>query len=154
MRRFLIPLSIFLPACLLLLSCAGSDQPAPESEEMASTPAMVSPADFAGTWELNVLLEGTPDPVPAVLESSDGMMWTLTLPNRDPMQTDSYLSGDSLVVQSPEYESVLRDGVMVSTRSAVVLQGERMIGHMVATYRTAEGAERVHGTMEGARASM
>ena len=64
------------------------------------------------------------------------------------------MSGDSLVMMVPEYESVIRDGVMVSTRPAVVVDGDQMMGTLTATYRTAEGEEVVPGTITGSRSGM
>ena len=120
--------------------------------DMATTPTL---ADFAGTWDLTAMVDGSPDPVPVKLVgSANGTEWMMTLPDRDPIATQASMSGDSLILQAPEYESVLRAGVMVSTRTAAVLHDGRMVGKLTATYRTPDGEEIVGGTMEGGRGGM
>lgn len=117
--------------------------------------AMTSVEDFAGTWRTTSVIEGTPDPVPSTLQgSADGTEWTMMLEGRDPIALTASMSGDSLVLVSEPYESVLRDGVTVTVRTAGVLEDGRMVGTMTATYRTADGEEVVNGTIEGTRAGM
>ena len=50
------------------------------------------------------------------------------------------MSGESLVMIIPPYESVIREGVMVST--------------LVATYQGPEGEETVPGTIAGSRGGL
>jgi hypothetical protein len=57
-------------------------------------------------------------------------------------------------MQGPEYESVIREGVTVSTRTAAVVDGDMMMGSLTATYLSADGTELVGGTMEGTRGGM
>lgn len=145
-----------VPATLLTIAviaaCGGAEESAPADEmPAAEAPTM---AAFAGTWELTATLEGTPDPVPVGVTGTAAGDFTMTLPDREPMAVQVSMSGDSLVMMVPEYESVIRDGVMVSTRSAVVVEGDRMMGTLTATYRTAEGEEVVPGTITGSRTGM
>ena len=147
-----------LIAVAFLVACgSGADAPADDAsmdeaaETMDAGPTM---ADFAGTWELVATLEGAEDPVPVRIEGTADGTWTMYLQDREPMMAEAMMMGDSLVMEIAPYESVLRDGVMVSTRSAVVIDGDRMMGSLVATYRTPEGEEVVSGTMEGARTGM
>jgi hypothetical protein len=149
MRAPLILLFLLVP-----IGCAGGDdaEPAAEDDAPATTmEAAVTPADFAGTWELTARLEGTAEPVPVTIVGTEDGTFTMSLQERELLTMEVTMSGDSLVLVSPEYESVLRDGVMVSTRSAAVLVGDRMVGEITATYRTSEGTEVVSGTMEGER---
>lgn len=130
---------------LMLAACGGGEEGAPEMPE--ATGPMI--ADFAGTWQTMSTLEGTPDPVPSTLTgSADGSEWTMTLEGRDPVPLTASIVGDSLVLVSDPYESVLRDGVTVSVRTAGVMQDGRMIGTLVATYQTPEGEQVVRGTFE------
>ncbi|UCC25264.1 MAG: hypothetical protein JSU98_16310 [Gemmatimonadales bacterium] len=139
-----------IPATLLTLllvaACGGGEEGAPEMPEAAGP--MV--ADFAGNWQTMAMLEGTPDPVPSTLAgSADGSEWTMTLEGRDPVPLTASIVGDSLVLVSDPYESVLREGVMVTIRTAGVLQEDgRMMGTLVATYQTPEGEQVVSGTFE------
>ena len=139
---------------LILAACGGADDSAPAAEQEMEPAAAVAPtpAAFAGRWEAMAMLEGTPDPVPVVLEgSADGMTWTMVLQDRDPMALEVSMSGDSLIMESGQYESVLRDRVMVQIRTAGVLQGGQMLGKIVATYSTPDGEQVVPGTIEGVR---
>jgi hypothetical protein len=149
-----------LLTCFFVAACGGGEEAAPVTEEAAPAAAEVQPAgptvaDFAGTWQLSAVVEGTPDPVPVTLEgSADGSDWTMVLEGRDPISVEVSINGDSLIVQSAEYESVLRAGVMVTVRTAGVMEDGGMVGTMLATYRTEAGEEQVPGTLEGMRGGM
>jgi hypothetical protein len=135
-----------------LAACGGAEDSAPADEmPTAEAPTM---AAFVGTWALTATIEGTPDPVPVGVTGTADGAFTMTLPDREPMAVQVSMSGDSLVMMVPEYESVIRDGVMVSTRSAVVVDGDQMMGTLTATYRTPEGEEVVPGTITGSRSGM
>jgi len=133
---------------LLMVAFLVACEPAQEEAQ----PAGPTLADFAGTWQNSSTLTGVEDPVPSTLSGSDdGSSWTMTLEGRDPIALQVSIHGDSLIGQSEEYESVLREGVMVSVRTASVLQDGMLMGNLVASYRTAEGVEQVTGTMHGMR---
>ena len=140
---------------LFLAACGGGDAPAMDDAPAADEPAAVTMADFAGTWTNTAMLEGTPDPVTTVMTGSDdGMEWTMTLEDRDPVALSASMSGDSLILMSEPYESILRDGVTVTVRTAGVLSDGRMVGTLVATYMTPDGEQVVQGTIEGLRGGM
>jgi len=128
---------------LLLLAACGDGQEDAMSDggdQPAAARAAPTVADFVGTWNTTVVLEGTADPVPAVLNSSpDGSAWTLNLQGRDPIAATASMSGDSLVTNSEPYPSILRDGVTVTVRTAGVIRDGDMVGKVVATYQTADG---------------
>ncbi len=131
-------------AVALLAGCA----PAEEAAEQAG-PTL---ADFAGTWEMTTTLAGVDDPVTSTMTgSADGSGWVMMLEDRDPIPIQVSVMGDSLIGQTAEYESILRDGVMVSIRTASVLSGGMLQGAMVATYKLPDGEERVVGTFHGMR---
>jgi len=139
----------------LLAACGGAEDdtmPAGGEARADAPAARTAVADFAGTWNTTVVLEGTADPVPAVLNSSpDGSAWTMNLQGRDPIPVTASMSGDSLVTVSDPYPSILRDGVTVTVRTAGVLRDGDLVGKVVATYRTADGDEVVPGTIRGTR---
>ena len=62
------------------------------------------------------------------------------------------MSGDSLIAQSAEYESVLQKGVMVTVRTAGVRSGDMMTGNLVATYKKPTGDQMVNGTFTSTKA--
>ena len=143
----------------VLTACGGSKEAAvdstaamaPEPTSAAAAPAAASIADFAGSWQLTSNVQGAAKPVSSVLASDASNSWTLSLEGRPAMPVQVSMSGDSLIAQTAEYESVLRKGVMVTTRTAAVMNGETMAGNMEATYKTSKGEEKVPGTIAGTR---
>jgi len=147
MRSFAILLSSFIIA-----GCAGEVETDGEVSAGPEAAAPASVADFAGTWQSSVTLEGVADPVPSTMTgSASGTDWTMSLEGRDPIPLQLSMSGDSLITQSAEYESILRPGVMTVVRSAVLRQGDSWTGPVVVTYRTAAGEEVVRGVISGTR---
>lgn len=133
----------------LLAGCAPKEE-APPAEAPPAAPA-VSIADFAGTWNTVTTLPGS-DPVQSQLIANADGTGSLILTGRDPIPTTLSIMGDSLISVSAEYESVLRAGVRVMTRSAMVRSGETLTGVLTATYKTATGDEVVTGTLQSTRA--
>jgi len=145
---------VFLLSAFIIVGCAGeADTDAEMSADSASmTEAPASVADFAGSWQSSVVLEGVADAIPSTLSgSASGTDWTMSLEGRDPVALQVSMSGDSLITQSAEYESILRPGVMTTVRSAVVLEGDTWSGPVVVTYRTPAGDEVVNGMITGTR---
>jgi hypothetical protein len=133
-------------AVAVLVACA------PKEEEMPPPPAAPTLADFAGTWNVASVLEGTPDTVKSTLTgTADPASWTMSLDGRPNIPVTVSMSGDSLVGQSAEYESILRAGVMVSVRTASVMSNGMLSGNLVATYKTPTGEQVVRGTMTGTK---
>jgi hypothetical protein len=139
-------------AVATLLTVALLSACAPKEEAPPPPPAAPTVADFAGTWNLSSVLEGTPDTVKSTLTgSADGSTWTLSLEGRPNVPVTASIVGDSLVGQSAEYESVLRAGVMVTVRTATVMSNGSLVGNLVATYKTPTGEQVVKGTMTGTK---
>jgi hypothetical protein len=142
-----------LAGCLALLAACT---PAPEQAEAPpAPPAAAAPtlADFAGTWNTTATLTGVSAPVESQLTgSADGSTWTMTLAGRDPIPLQASIMGDSLILVSAEYESILRAGVRVTTRTAVARSGAELVGNITATYKTSSGDEVVTGTIRSTRA--
>lgn len=135
-----------LVAVALLTACA------PKEEEAPMSTAAPTLADFAGTWNLSSVLEGTPDTVRSTLTgTADAGSWTMTLEGRPNIPVTISIVGDSLVGQSAEYESILRPGVMVTVRTASVMSDGMLHGNLVATYKTPTGEQVVRGTITGTR---
>lgn len=143
-------LSSLLALCLL--GACGPAEEAPPPMEEAPEAAAPMLADFAGTWENMATLDGVEDPVPSTLHgSADPSGWTMDLEGRPGIAMTVSIVGDSLIAETVEYESILREGVMVSVRTASVLQDGVLVGNLVATYHTPEGTETVQGTMRATR---
>ena len=133
-------------------ACAAKEEATPDSAAPAVAAAAPTLADFAGMWSIASVLEGTPDTVrSSITQSADGTC-TLTLADRPPISCTASISGDSLVIQTSEYESILRKGVMTSVRTAGVMSGGMLTGVLVSTYKAAGGDQVVHGTYTGTKA--
>lgn len=139
-------------AVAAITACAAKEEPAADSAAPAAAAAVPTVADFAGTWNTASVLEGTPDTVKSTLTGAADGVWTMTLEGRPNIPVTVSISGDSLIAQSAEYESVLRKGVMVTVRTAGVRSGDTMTGNVVATYKTASGEQIVNGTFTSTKA--
>jgi hypothetical protein len=128
----------------LIVGCAG------DAETEAPAPASIS--DFAGTWQNSVTLEGVTDRIPSTLTgSASGTDWTMKLEGRDPIALRVSMSGDSLITESAQYESILRPGVMTTVRTAVTMQEDSWTGPVVVRYQTGAEEEIVNGVITGTR---
>lgn len=145
MRRFSLLLGF------LVLGCGGGDS---DSADAAGMPAGIELADVAGTWDLTGTL-ATEEPTVinySMVATDSETGWILNLPNRDPIEIRIVaVDGDSIVGEAGPFESILRDGVMVSTRTVLRLQEGTLVGSLMATYET-DPIETLAGTFEGSRA--
>ena len=144
MRRF----ALFSCCCtaLALVGCAGSDDDATADTAAGAVAASSAPAptislgDVAGRWTVRAVPE-TGDTTAIISQlnaSADTSGWTTTLPNRPPTATRVVaVAGDSIVTENGPYESVLRRGVQVRTRSVMRLRDGKLVGYTVAHYSTA-----------------
>ena len=144
---------------LLVLTTLGACAPAEDAEPVAedameAEPAGPDLAQFAGTWQNQATIEGVDDPIPSTMHAtSTAEGWTMDLEGRPGIPATVHVMGDSLIVQTDQYESILREGVMVSVRTASVLRNDSLIGNLQARYVTDAGEELVTGTMRGVRSS-
>ena len=144
--------AVALLAVATIVACAKTEEATPDSAAAAVAAPTPTVADFAGTWTLSSVLEGTPDPVPSTLTANADGTGSLSLEGRPNVPVTLSMSGDSLVTQTAEYESILRKGVMVTVRTAAVMSGGTLTGKMVATYKTPTGEQIVNGTVTGTKA--
>jgi hypothetical protein len=144
MRRFAL---LSCCAAIALVGCARSDDAA-ASDTAAGTvtagtataaPQPISLGDVAGRWTVRAVPE-TGDTTAVISQlnaSADTSGWTMTLPNRPPTATRVVaVAGDSIVTENGPYESVLRKGVQVRTRSVMRLRDGKLVGYTVAHYST------------------
>ena len=134
-------------------ACAAKEEATPDSAA-ASVAAAPAPtvASFAGTWNTATVLEGTSDTVKATVNLAADGGCTLVLPDRPNIPCTTSMSGDSIVMQTGEFQSILRKGVMTSLRTAGVMTGGMLAGNQVTTYRMPNGEEKVNATFTGTRA--
>lgn len=140
MRRMLL-----LLCAVLLVGCAKTEQPADHSAttEEPNALAALTLAAVAGVWEGTVTAAGS-DSVLANLvltATPDATGWTMMVANAaDPSQTATapansvVASGDSIVVETGPFGSVLRPGQQVNTHSVYRLQDGALHGTIQATY--------------------
>jgi hypothetical protein len=136
-----------LVALALATACASQEE-APPPPPPAAAPNV---ADFAGTWQVATVLEGTPDTVRSTMTGTADGVWTLSLEGRPNIPLTVTVAGDSLIAESAEYESILRQGVMVTIRTASVMSGGTLNGIVRATYKTPTGEQVVNGTTTATR---
>jgi hypothetical protein len=137
-----------LSCAALVFGCAASD------EEPAMDTATLSLADVAGTWSMEALPEtGDSALVTYEMVATDNTEgWLVTFPGREPIEARVVsVGGDSIIVEVGPYESALRGGLMVSTRSIVRLQDGSIGGTFVARYETTEPDSILRGRQRGTR---
>ena len=153
-----------LLACAALAACTkpadrAADSAARTADSPAAAaavpapPAAIALADVAGKWDMRSYSEtGDSAVVRYELDAkSDTAGWTVTLPNRKAVPLHVQVSGDSIMMRSEPYESVLRKGVQVYTEGVLRLQGGKLVGMQMAHYKTT-GADSVsHRRTEGSR---
>src|ERR1019366_8590600 len=133
MRRLALVLST-----LILAACAKKEAPAPPPPPPAPppAPAPINLASIAGMWNFKVM-PATGDSVLTtytLVVPADTTGWLMTLPKRKPMTLHVTVSGDSVMADAPQYESVLRKGVKVTTNSVFHVVGDKLMGTTMAHY--------------------
>lgn len=134
MRRILLSLAV-----VGLVGCEKKDTPpaADSSAMMAPPPATMSLASVSGSWNMQTM----PADRDTVLltyvltATADTAGWTLTFPGRAPIPIRIlHVAGDSVVSEAGPYESALRPGVQVTTKTVNRMQGDALIGSTEARY--------------------
>ena len=138
-----------LACAAVLVACAGSEKAPPDSATAvpapAAAPTTLSLADLAGKWTQQVRGENSDSVLVTaeVIGTSDPSGWTITLPKRPAMPLRVSVDGDSIMVASGPYESVLRKGVQVTTAGVLRMQDGKLVGMTTAHYAKATGADSV-----------
>jgi hypothetical protein len=137
--------------CLVLLfACAPQEQAedvAPQ-EEMA----MLSVADVAGEWTIDVF---TADPDSSLLTMGmtlSDMGSSMQFPHlEEPVPVTMEIMDDNVVTKSDPYPSAFREGVMVEVTSMLKLVEGNLDGTFTAKYDTDEADSLLEGTLKGVR---
>ena len=120
-----------LAALLVVIGCSKKDDD--------KAPVFAAPAgmNLAGTWSVQVMPE-TQDSTLLIFmlkATNDSKGWTMTLPNRQPMDVKvTSMSSDSIVFDTNKFASALQPGLEVSTHSVVHMQGDTLVGRTIAHY--------------------
>jgi hypothetical protein len=151
-------------SCCITLLLIGCGRPAdkPEDAAMGEAPAMeqespagLSLADVAGTWNVRASLEGSDKVLTYdLVATGDQSGWTLTFPGREPIPVRVVaVEGDSVVCEAGPFESAVRKGVQVKVSRIVArMQDDKLVGKITATYEGQGADSMAHLTMEGTRA--
>jgi hypothetical protein len=130
----------------VLAGCAKSENRAAENRTAMdtaaaapatpTTSATISLADVAGKWKVRSTDEAGGNVVETELvATADTSGWTLTGPNRKPIPVRVVaVGGDSLVTEAGPYESFIRKGVQVRTRTVNRLRDGKLVGTTEAHY--------------------
>ncbi len=151
-RRPALPL--LLPT---LLGCAAGDRQAADPRDVrdsmalasgtasrslatpALAPAPISLEVVAGRWQMRAVPEtGDPTPTHYVLTATaDTGGWSIAFPDGPPVPLRIVaVDADSIVVESGQYRSARRQGTWVTTHSVLRLDGDQLVGPVLARYRT------------------
>ena len=153
--RKTLGLSLVLVSGLILSGCES--EPAEDAtlelpaDTMAAAPT-ISLDDIAGTWDmLAVPVNGDTTATNfQMIATTEGV--TMVFAGIDPVESEATVTGDSIVVEAGPYESVRREGLMVTTHAVYRLEGDRLVGTAIARYETTEADSVLHFTSEGTRA--
>ena len=155
---------IALCCCAVVLaSCSkpkeqppAAEAPAAASETPAAppAPAPIALADLAGKWNMRTMPENSDSTLISweMVATGDTTGWVSHFPKRKPVAVHVAVGGDSIVLESGPYESVLRKGVQVTTHTVDRLQDGKLVGTTTAHYKTS-GPDSVRQLrVEGTRA--
>lgn len=139
-----------LPAALLFAACEAKKPPPPPPP-----PPPATIADFAGDWTGTNQFKGVADTIySAIHGSASGLDWYMSLAGRDSIPLQVSTRGDSLILLSRKYKSILRKQTVVQVRSAVVLTDSGIVGKLIATYDSPSGQELLTGVVHAVRDTM
>jgi hypothetical protein len=150
----------FVSCVAVLASCARSEEKAPKDTGESATiqPAAAAPislAEVSGKWNVRSTDESGGNVVESGLTvTSDTTGWTMQVPNnRKPIPVRVIaVAGDSIITEAGPFESALRKGLQVQTRTVYRLQDGKLVGDIEARYRI-KGTDTVaHRRLEGTRA--
>ena len=134
-----------LLALSIVSACTSKDGPPADTSALAVVPdaAEAAPPNYAGNWTVNVM-PADKDSVILTYDfvtTADKTGWKMTLPGREVMEPRVvHMDDDSVVVENGPYSSALRKNVMVSTRSVLHMEADKLVGTTVARYDT-KGAD-------------
>lgn len=128
----------------LMAGCAKPEQQAVKDTTGATlgagaTAMPITLAAVAGNWNVHTMAANSDSVLLTfnIVATGDGSDWTFSFPGRSPVSARVVTTdADSIVTEAGPYESALRKGVQVSTRSVMRLQNGKLVGNTVAHYMT------------------
>ena len=159
MRHFAV-----LCCAAILVGCARSEDRAADDRgamdtaaaapETPAASATISLPDVAGKWKVRSTDEAGGNVVETELvATADTSGWTMTGPDRKPIPVRVVaVAGDSIVTEAGPFESFIRKGVQVTTRTVNRLQDGKLVGTIEARYAIGGRDSVAHRPTEGTRA--
>ncbi|MGH7526834.1 MAG: hypothetical protein ACREMX_09020 [Gemmatimonadales bacterium] len=134
-----------LCCCAVVLAGCSKSKDQPPEDAMAGVTAAppaaaaIALADVAGKWTVRLMPE-TGDTTLSTYEmvaTGDTTGWAIHFPKRSPVPVRVVaMDGDSIVTEAGPFESVLRKGVQVTSRSVNRLQDGKLVSVITAHYKT------------------
>jgi hypothetical protein len=162
-REGVMPRFAFLCCAAVIVGCTKSEDRAADDQtamdtamaapEAPAASATMSLADVAGKWKVRSTDEAGGNVVETgLVATADTSGWTMTAPNRKPIPVRVVgVAGDSIVTETGPFESFIRKGVQVTTRTVYRLQDGKLVGTVEARYATKAGDSVAHRPTEGTR---
>jgi hypothetical protein len=145
---------------VILVACSKSkDQPA--TDEMADAaaapeaPAPIALADVAGQWTVRLMPESGDSTLLSyeMVATGDTSGWAFNFPKRKPVPVRVVaVDGDSIVTEAGPFESNLRKGIQVTSRTVNRLQDGKLVGATTARYVMSGPDTVAHFRFEATRA--
>jgi len=132
--------TVLLGSVVVFAACSKADSPPATDTAMAvsEAPVATSLASFAGTWDVNVMPDGSDSVATThVLNVTDTAAWRLEFtgrPGADIRVTG--MRGDTVLAEAGPFESGVRRGMQVRTTNSYWLQDGKIMGRTTARYET------------------
>jgi hypothetical protein len=128
---------------------------APADAAPAEGAATLSLADLAGTWKVHSVVEGN-DKVTLdydLVATGDRSGWTINRAGRDPIPVRVVaVEGDSIVTEAGPFESLIRKGVQVQSRTVMRMEDGKLKGTTTAHYQVSTADSVTRLSIEATRA--
>jgi hypothetical protein len=145
----------------LLIGCTKKDEaPAVDTTAAAPAPAAapaapMSLATMAGKWHVNVKLADKDTVVTSyMLDTSDSTKWSLTFDKGGTGAVAMNItgrSGDTVMTSTDWFDSNVRKGMKVKTDSKTWMQDGKLMGSVVAHYKTTKPDSVLNLVTEGTK---
>jgi hypothetical protein len=145
---------------VVLVGCdKPKDQPPademPDATAAPAAPAPIALADVAGKWSVRLMPESGDSTLLSydMVATGDTSGWAFNFPKRKPVPVRVVsVDGDSIVTEAGPFESNLRKGVQVTSRTVNRLQDGKLVGATTARYATSGPDTVAHFRFEATRA--
>jgi hypothetical protein len=116
---------------------AGTTIDTMEAASATAETGTLSLSELAGTWKVRSTDERGGTPVETeVRVTADTSGWTMTGPTGKPVPVRVLaVAGDSVITEAGPFESFVRKGVQVTTRTVYRFEGDKLVGTTEARYK-------------------